>query len=115
MKKKRKKINKSFIILYILIILIIAFDVFYYIKYINNEKWLCSQVACTKIKTAEEWTNENCVELNKKTMCNVIINNTKKLVPLEMINQKSLNQCIQGACVQETKVRNVNYPLNITS
>ena len=111
----KKEANKSIIILYILIFLIIAFDAFYYIKFINNEKWQCSQIACTKIKAAQEWINENCAKADKKTMCNVIINDTKQLVPLEMINQQSLNQCIQVACIQEIKVRFVNYTLNITS
>jgi hypothetical protein len=119
----KKEINKSIIILYILIILIIASNVFYYVKYINSEKWQCSLYQCTKVKTTEEWINENCVldSLdNKKTLCNIIINNTKQLIPLEIINQDQLQQllnqqCLKANCIQETKVRSVNYTIDMTS
>lgn len=111
----KKEVNKSILILYTLVILILTFNIFYYIKYINSEKWQCSQITCTKIKTAQEWVNENCGKVDNKIMCNVVINNTKQLVPLEVIDPQSLNQCLEVSCVQEAKVRFVNYTLNITS
>ncbi|MCX6711780.1 MAG: hypothetical protein NT139_01945 [Candidatus Woesearchaeota archaeon] len=116
----KKRFNKSIIILYILIILIIAFDAFYYIKFINNEKWQCSQIMCKKVKTVQEWTDENCVNDKGTTMCNVVLNNEKQLVPLQSINQQNLQQllnqqCLQGYCIQEVKVRPVNYTIDTTS
>ncbi|MFH0936583.1 MAG: hypothetical protein V1815_02815 [Candidatus Woesearchaeota archaeon] len=116
----KKKIDKSIIILYILIILVIAFDVFYYIKFINNEEWQCSKILCTKVKTVQEWINENCAKTDKGDMCDIIIDGTKQLIPLQSLDQQYIQQllnqqCLKGYCIQEVKIRSANYTIDTTS
>ncbi|MEM4244755.1 MAG: hypothetical protein QW404_00220 [Candidatus Nanoarchaeia archaeon] len=107
--------KRWFLTLIVLALLVWAvFDITNYLK----ADWQCSTVTCGKVVTAEEWINQNCYTSptdSNQIVCTVNINNTKQLVPLNMIDTTTLTQCIEPVCVQEVMVRNVNYTItNVT-
>ncbi len=104
-------------LLTLLVLALLVWAVFDVINYTRSD-WQCSTVACGRVITAEEWINQNCYaspsNINE-IVCTVNINNTKQLVPLSMIDTTTLAQCLEPVCVQEVRVRNVNYTItNIT-
>ena len=79
----------------------------------NKEGWKCSTVECTNFITSQEWVNRNCFLLNNQEVCRVNINNLEQVIPLQNINLSVVRQCIELKCVEEIKIRNVSYNINI--
>lgn len=114
----KMEINKALVIAFVLIAGLIAFSFLSYTGFVvkEDEQWACSQYACDKTITAEEWINSNCYTLpdgSSQIVCKVIIDDKEQLVPLNKINQQALNQCVEARCVQEVKVRTVDYKVDL--
>ncbi len=113
-----KSVSKALVIAFVLIAGLIVFSFLNYTGFVvkEDEQWVCSQYACDKVITAEEWVNNNCYTLpdgSNQVVCKVIIDDKEQLVPLDKINQQALNQCAEARCVQEVKVRSVDYKVDL--
>ncbi|MDP2907978.1 MAG: hypothetical protein Q8O03_08640 [Nanoarchaeota archaeon] len=111
-----KSIGKALVVAFVLIGVLIAFNLLSYTGMVTSDKWACSQYACDKTITAQEWVNNNCYTLpdgSNQVVCKVIIENKEQLVPLDKIDTQALNQCIEARCVQEAKVRSVDYKVDL--
>ncbi len=111
-------INKSLVIAFVLIACLVLFNVLNYTGFVvkEEEQWGCSQYACDKVVTAEEWVGNNCYVLpdgSNQVICKVVIDNKEQMVPLSMINTQALNQCAEARCVQEVRVRTVDYKVDL--
>jgi len=108
----KKQVNKTIIVAFTLIGCLLVFNVLNYTGMVTKDDWACSQYVCEKQITAQDWIQKNCYTLedgSNKVMCKVIIDNKEQLIPLEMINQETLNQCVEVRCVQEARVRPADY------
>lgn len=105
----KKKVSLN-IIPYILILILAGFVAFSYVRDINA-KWQCNIVNCTELMTADEWVAENCGQTVNGTMCKVTFQGQQILVPIDQLNLDNLRECKKFACVQETRVRDVNYEI----
>lgn len=76
--------------------------------------WQCNVVNCTRFMTPQEWVDQNCFLSQNETVCKINYQGTNTLLPLNQIDLKNLNQCLNYVCIQEVKVRSVNYPINTT-
>lgn len=105
------------IVAFVLIGILIAFNLLSYTGMVTGgDKWVCSQYACDKAITAQEWVDKNCYTLpdgGNKVVCKVIIDDKEQLVPLDKIDTQALNQCVEARCVQEVKVRSVDYKVDL--
>lgn len=112
-----KSVSKALVIAFVLIGVLIAFNLLSYTGMVaKDEQWVCSQYVCDKAITAQEWVNNNCYTLpdgSNKVVCKVMIENKEQLVPLDKIDTQALNQCIEARCVQEAKVRSVDYKVDL--
>lgn len=113
-----KGTNKALVIAFVLIAGLIIFNFLGYTGLVikEDEQWICSQYVCDKMITAEEWVGNNCYAIpdgNNQVVCKVIIDNKEQLVPLSSINQQALNQCVEARCVQEARVRTVDYKVDL--
>ncbi|MDP2908247.1 MAG: hypothetical protein Q8N77_00400 [Nanoarchaeota archaeon] len=110
-------INKALVIAFVLIAGLIAFNFLGYTGFVvKDEEWVCSQYACDKMITAQEWIDKNCYALqdgSNQAICKMVINDKEQLVPLNKINTQTLNQCIEVRCIQEVKSRPVNYTVDL--
>lgn len=79
----------------------------------TQETWKCSAVECTNFVTGQEWVNRNCSLLNNQEVCKVNVNNIDQLIPLQNINLSLVQQCIEFKCVEEIKIRNASYKINL--
>lgn len=114
----KMEINKALVIAFVLIAGLIVFSFLNYTGFVvkEDEQWACSQYACDKVITAEEWVSKNCYTLpdgSNQAVCKVIIDDKEQLVPLNKINTQALNQCVEARCMQEVKVRPVNYTVDL--
>jgi len=114
----KEGINKALVISFVLIAGLVIFNFLDYTGMVvkDEEEWVCSQYACDKAITAEEWVNKNCYVLpntDNEIVCKVVLNDKEQLVPLNSINQQSLNQCVEARCVQEARVRAVDYKVDL--
>jgi len=112
----KKEINKTFAIIFTLIGMLILFNILNYTGMVTKDDWACSQYTCDKAITAQEWIEKNCYTLpdgSNKVVCKVIIEEKEQIVPLDMINQQTLNQCVEARCIQEAKVRSVDYKVEL--
>ncbi|MDP2909359.1 MAG: hypothetical protein Q8N77_06155 [Nanoarchaeota archaeon] len=111
------EISKALVIAFVLIAGLIAFNFLSYTGFVvKDEEWVCSQYACDKMITAEEWIKTNCYTLpdgSNQQLCKVIIDGKEQLVPLDKINQQALNQCTEVRCVQEVKARPADYKVDL--
>jgi hypothetical protein len=112
--------NKALIISFVLIAGLVIFSFLDYTGMVvkDEEGWACSQYACDKAITAQDWINSNCYIMpntNNEVVCKVVVDNKEQLVPLSSINQQALNQCVEARCVQEARVRTVNYTVDLTT
>ncbi|MEM7819680.1 MAG: hypothetical protein QXD48_02520 [Candidatus Aenigmatarchaeota archaeon] len=104
----------------ITIILVVIFAWLIFVTYmifnlvIPGERWKCSAVNCTKMLTGIEWANQNCFVAGNQTLCKLVINNQNQLIPIEYLNLSAIQQCIEFRCIEEIKIRNVDYVINIT-
>ena len=111
-----KQINKTLVITFALIGMLVLFNILSYTGMVTKEDWACSQYTCDKAITAQEWIDKNCYTLpdgSNKVVCKVIIEDKEQLVPLDMINQQTLNQCVEARCIQEARVRPVDYKVDL--
>lgn len=111
-------INKALVIAFVLIAGLIVFSFLNYTGFAvkGDEQWACAQYACDKAITAQEWVDKNCYKLpdgDSQVVCKVIIDNKEQLVPLNKIDTQSLNQCVEARCVQEVRVRPVDYKVEL--
>lgn len=119
MMKIKKDVNKILTIAFVLIGMLILFNILSYTGMVTlgeEEQWACSQYVCDKVITAEEWINDNCYTMpdgSNQVVCKVIIEDKEQLVPLDMINQETLNKCIEARCVQEARVRPADYKVDL--
>lgn len=113
----KKRANKTLMIAFVLIGILLAFNFLSYTGMITKEEqWACSQYVCDKAITAQEWVDKNCYVLpdgSEQIVCRVIIDDKEQLVPLNMINTQALNQCIEARCVQEVRVRPADYKVEL--
>ncbi len=111
-----KSITTALVVAFALIGVLIAFNLMGYTGMVIKEDWACSQYACDKMITAQEWINTNCYTLpdgSNQAVCKVVIDNKEQLVPLSQINQQALNQCVEVRCVQEARVRPADYKVEL--
>lgn len=113
----KMEINKALVIAFVLIACLIVFSFLNYSGFaVKDDQWVCSQYACDKAITAQDWINSNCYIMpntDNQVVCKVVIDGTEQLVPLSLINQEALNQCVEARCVQEVRVRNVDYKVDL--
>lgn len=112
----KKELNKPLVIAFVMIGILLVFNTLSYTGMIVKEDWACSQYACDKAITAEEWINTNCYIMpdgSNQAVCKVIIDNKEQLVPLNMIDTQALNQCVEARCVQEARVRPADYKVDL--
>lgn len=110
--------NKALVISFVLIAGLMVFSFLNYTGFVvkEEEQWVCSQYACDKAITAQDWVNNNCYimpDTDNDVVCKVVIDDKEQLVPLSSINQEALNQCVEARCVQEVKVRAVDYKVDL--
>ena len=105
-------------ILYALFIVAIAVALFA-LNPAGQGRWQCSQVACSKFISPDEWRSNNCfmTQINEQDqeVCRVDIDCKNQLVSAGIINFSALAQCMEFRCVQEVMVRNANYTINMTT
>jgi len=108
------------VIAFVLIGGLVLFSFLNYTGFIvkEEEQWACSQYACDKAITAQDWINSNCYIMpntDNQAVCKVVVDGKEQLVPLSAINQQALNQCVEARCVQEARVRTVDYKVDLTT
>lgn len=106
------------IIIYALIALLAAWLFYDLITRDDGSSWMCSNVVCSQVTGPQEWMQQNCFEAattdNVQMVCRIQIDGISRLVPLSELNLTGIAVCAQYACVQEVKVRAVNYTVNST-
>lgn len=110
-------LNKALVIAFVLIAGLILFNILSYTGIVaKDEQWACAQYACDKAITAQEWVDKNCYTLpdgSNQAACKVMVDNKEQLVPLSKIDTQALNQCVEARCVQEARVRPVDYKVDL--
>ena len=82
---------------------------------VETGNWECAQTACSRLMTEQEIAASVCAENDAGEMiCSVNVDGEETLVPLNQLNLTGLNFCAEYVCVKEAKVRDVNYPVNVT-
>jgi len=77
--------------------------------------WRCSKVECVTYITGEDWAKEYCRFNGSATVCPIILQGQKFIVPVEDIANLTEQQvCTKYKCVEETSYRVVDYELNET-
>ncbi len=113
-----ERYNNHVIVIYVLIALLAAWT-FYDLVTTEDEVWTCSNVICSSVAGPEEWTRQNCfdaaTEQSVQTVCRVQVDGVPRIVPLADLNLSGVQVCSQYSCVQEVRVREVNYPVNASS
>ena len=51
---------------------------------------------------------------NGTLLCNINIDGRSALVPFTQLNFSMINLCAEYKCIREMKIREMNYPINIT-
>ncbi len=79
----------------------------------TKEAWKCSAVECTSFVKGQEWIDKNCFLLENQEVCKININNIDQVIPLQNINLSLVQQCVEFRCVEEIKIRNASYKINL--
>lgn len=80
--------------------------------------WACLQTVCSQSEPGGElWAQENCgtIEDENGTLieaCSVVINGQEQIIQRNAINFSAIRSCTEYTCVQEIRVREVNYTVN---
>ncbi len=110
--------KKHTYILYILVIVAIVIsvvamsDITGNVAAEPNGEWKCSAANCTQYVTGNEWAQRFCGVQNGQTVCAVKKKKKKKVYPLASLDVSQIGQCIAYKCIQETYIRNVDYPIS---
>jgi len=115
----KKEINKNLVIALsvigvLLVLNVLSFTGFTVLDTTEPEEWACSKFVCDKATTPQDWVQENCYQTpdTGEWVYKVVMEGQEKLVPLNMINQQSLSQCLEARCVQEARVRAADYAVD---
>ncbi len=81
----------------------------------SKESWRCSLVNCTKVIGGDEWAKDNCFLANNQEVCRITVNGVNQLIPKQSLNLTAIQQCVEYKCIEETRVKSVNYVMNITT
>lgn len=113
MQKRGSAQNLSLVVAYLLIIVLGAWMVLSKTGS-SGETWQCSNVACSRMMTSQEWVAQNCAVQDNQVVCALDVNGQTAVVPLDQLNLTNLQACAEYKCVLESKVRTVDYPINLT-
>lgn len=86
----------------------------------SEGEWQCNSAQCLQFIDPQEWITENCASTllpngTSYLACRVVLDGTETSVPLDVINLTFVaQQCQVAQCVQEIRVRPVNYSLPAT-
>ncbi len=82
----------------------------------QKETWKCVRATCAEFYTQEEWISNNCyLNASNKFICRVVFNNQQVEVPLEKLNLSTLRECKVYRCLEEIRVRPVNYTFTLNT
>lgn len=79
--------------------------------------WACIQEVCTaSVPAGEAWAEQNCGTVedengNPVEACVVTVDGQEQIVPRSTLNLSAIQQCTQTTCLQEVRVRPVNYTI----
>ena len=80
-----------------------------------DEDWVCVQEVCVESAPAgEAWAEQNCGEVETEqgdviVACALVIDGVQQVVPIDALNLSAIEACTQYQCLQEVRVRPVNY------
>lgn len=111
---RRKKIDWKFGIIYLLIAIAILGIGFQFYQELNTN-WECAQTDCSRFMTQEEIAANICVEDdNGEMICRVNVDGQDVLIPLDQLSLTDLSFCAEYVCIKEIRIKDVNYPINLT-
>lgn len=111
------------IIMYVLIALLAALLVYTGLRVLSlgdsgtQGEWQCNSAQCVEFVDPQEWITENCAQSllpngTSYLACRVVLDGAETTIPLDVINLTFVGQqCAVAQCVQEIRIRNVNYTL----
>lgn len=115
MEEKKKIMHIMILYVIVIALLIWAFAAWSTDDFTGTDDWVCTQQICSASEPAgENWAQQNCGLVNDSAgvpieACAVVIDGQQQIVPRSSINLSAIQQCTEFTCVQEVRVRNVNY------
>ncbi len=82
----------------------------------SEEKWICNKAECTETYSPIELQQKFCVFESNDFFCSVESNGQIARLPMSQINWTAVSSsiCKKAKCVEEIRVKEVDYEINIS-